>query len=258
MVDTGIHGKGWSDETLEAAVIELLTRVQADYATDPERVARELLEFCGLDWDPAVLRFHASGRVVNTASYDQVRRPIHTSSRWGPAVVCAAAWSRSRRASHAAARASRVSSLMRSSNSWNEERPTSWVSIPRMLVPGLAVPSTMETIASSRFKRCHRHAAAARPYTAKLTALVEDIVAKACREYVVHARGSRSPDYDIRAGGKRVYFCTAGSAVTTYQYDTKDYRPSTLLDVYDFVRLIDQLDNIHLVGQPIQHRPRVP
>ncbi|MEM7226855.1 MAG: trimethylamine methyltransferase family protein [Pseudomonadota bacterium] len=81
--------------------------------------------------------------------------------------------------------------------------------------------------------------------------LVEDIVAKACREYVVHARGSRAPDYDIRAGGKRVHFCTAGSAVTTYQYDTKDYRPSTLVDVYDFVRLIDQLDNIHLVGQPI-------
>ena len=82
-------------------------------------------------------------------------------------------------------------------------------------------------------------------------ALVEDVIAGACREYVVHARGSRSPDYDIRAGGRRVHFCTAGSAVTTFQYDTRTYRPATLVDIYDFVRLIDQLDNIHLVGQPV-------
>jgi trimethylamine--corrinoid protein Co-methyltransferase len=59
------------------------------------------------------------------------------------------------------------------------------------------------------------------------------------------------PDYDIRAGGRRVHFCTAGSAVTTFQYESKTYRPATLIDIYDFVRLIDQLDNIHLVGQPV-------
>jgi trimethylamine--corrinoid protein Co-methyltransferase len=82
-------------------------------------------------------------------------------------------------------------------------------------------------------------------------ALVEDVIAGAARDYVVHARGSRSPDYDIRAGGKRVHFCTAGSAVTTYRHETRNYRPSTLADVYDFVRLIDRLDNIHLVGQPV-------
>ncbi len=83
------------------------------------------------------------------------------------------------------------------------------------------------------------------------SSLIEDVVAKACREYVVYARGSRSPDYDIRAGGRRVHFCTAGSAVTTFQYDTRSYRPSTLVDIYDLVRLIDRLDNIHLVGQPV-------
>jgi hypothetical protein len=74
-------------------------------------------------------------------------------------------------------------------------------------------------------------------------ALIEDVV--------IYARGSRSPDYDIRAGGRRVHFCTAGSAVTTFQYESKTYRPATLIDIYDFVRLIDQLDNIHLVGQPV-------
>ena len=36
-------------------------------------------------------------------------------------------------------------------------------------------------------------------------ALIEDVIAGACREYVVHARGSRAPDYDIRAGGQRVH-----------------------------------------------------
>jgi trimethylamine--corrinoid protein Co-methyltransferase len=82
-------------------------------------------------------------------------------------------------------------------------------------------------------------------------ALVEDVIAEACREYVVYGRGARSPDYDVRAGGKRVHFCTAGSAVTTFQYETRSYRPSTLTDIYDFVRLIDRLDNIHLVGQPV-------
>jgi trimethylamine--corrinoid protein Co-methyltransferase len=81
--------------------------------------------------------------------------------------------------------------------------------------------------------------------------LIEDVIAGACREYVVYARGSRSPDYDIRAGGKRVHFCTAGSAVTIFDYATRKYRPSKLVDVYDLVRLIDRLDNVHLVGQPV-------
>ncbi len=45
---------------------------------------RELLDFLGLDWDPACLRFHESRRFTKTASRDQVRKPIYTSSsgRW--------------------------------------------------------------------------------------------------------------------------------------------------------------------------------
>jgi len=51
---------------------------------DPEPVVRELLDFCGLPWDPACLAFHTSRRVVRTASQDQVRKPIYKSSvrRW--------------------------------------------------------------------------------------------------------------------------------------------------------------------------------
>ena len=48
--------------------------------TDPEPLVRRLLDHCGLDWDPAVLEFHQSGREVNTASYHQVRKPLYTSS----------------------------------------------------------------------------------------------------------------------------------------------------------------------------------
>ena len=47
---------------------------------DQEKVSREIIEFCGLDWDPACLHYYERGRVVQTASYDQVTRPIYNSS----------------------------------------------------------------------------------------------------------------------------------------------------------------------------------
>jgi tetratricopeptide (TPR) repeat protein len=47
---------------------------------DQEPWSRRIIEFCGLDWDDRCLRFHERGRVVPTASYDQVTRPVYTSS----------------------------------------------------------------------------------------------------------------------------------------------------------------------------------
>lgn len=41
---------------------------------------RALLEFCGLDWDPACLAFHRTERGVATASAVQVRRPLYDAS----------------------------------------------------------------------------------------------------------------------------------------------------------------------------------
>lgn len=51
---------------------------------DQEAASRALLEFCGLEWDDACLRFHESERTTRTASFDQVRQPVYTSSlqRW--------------------------------------------------------------------------------------------------------------------------------------------------------------------------------
>ncbi|MCA3742234.1 MAG: tetratricopeptide repeat-containing sulfotransferase family protein [Curvibacter sp.] len=45
---------------------------------DPETEVRSLLAYCGLDFDPACLRFYENDRAVRTASSEQVRRPIFT------------------------------------------------------------------------------------------------------------------------------------------------------------------------------------
>ncbi|MEM9464151.1 MAG: sulfotransferase [Actinomycetota bacterium] len=51
---------------------------------DPEATARRVVEFCGLDWDDAVLDAEVDGGSVQTASKWQVRQPVYTSSlaRW--------------------------------------------------------------------------------------------------------------------------------------------------------------------------------
>jgi tetratricopeptide (TPR) repeat protein len=51
---------------------------------EPEREVRRLLEYVGLPWDDACLKFHENKRPVLTASLNQVRRPLYSSSvaRW--------------------------------------------------------------------------------------------------------------------------------------------------------------------------------
>jgi hypothetical protein len=43
---------------------------------DLEGETRRLLDYCGLSFDPACLRFYENERAVRTASSEQVRRPI--------------------------------------------------------------------------------------------------------------------------------------------------------------------------------------
>jgi hypothetical protein len=52
--------------------------------TDLEGVARRLVDWCGLEWQPSCLAFHKTSRPVRTASVAQVRQPVHTRSvaRW--------------------------------------------------------------------------------------------------------------------------------------------------------------------------------
>ena len=48
--------------------------------SDQQRISREIVEFCGLPWDDRCLRFHERSRAVQTASFEQVTKPIYTSS----------------------------------------------------------------------------------------------------------------------------------------------------------------------------------
>lgn len=47
---------------------------------DPDHEFPRIIEFLGLPWDDACTRFHESQRTVRTLSYDQVNRPLYTSS----------------------------------------------------------------------------------------------------------------------------------------------------------------------------------
>ena len=67
--------------TLPVAMLEV------DYeetVSDLDGVARRLVAWCGLSWEPACLEFHRLRRPVRTASVSQVRQPIYARSvgRW--------------------------------------------------------------------------------------------------------------------------------------------------------------------------------
>lgn len=55
-----------------------------DIVFDQENQTRRMLEFCGLDWQDACLRFHENEAPVSTASSVQVRQPLYAGSigRW--------------------------------------------------------------------------------------------------------------------------------------------------------------------------------
>ncbi|MGC8520044.1 MAG: tetratricopeptide repeat-containing sulfotransferase family protein, partial [Steroidobacteraceae bacterium] len=61
------------DEVLPGKVVRVCYE---ELIGDPERNIRELLERCGLPFEPQCLSFHENSRAVRTASAEQVRRPI--------------------------------------------------------------------------------------------------------------------------------------------------------------------------------------
>lgn len=60
--------------------------IHEDLVDDPEGQVRRLLDYLGLDFDPACLAFHENKRAVRTASSEQVRRPISRDGldQWRP------------------------------------------------------------------------------------------------------------------------------------------------------------------------------
>lgn len=64
------------DEVLPGFVL----RVQhEDVVSDIETQVHRVLDFCGLEFEPACLEFHKTKRTVRTPSAEQVRQPIYTS-----------------------------------------------------------------------------------------------------------------------------------------------------------------------------------
>ncbi len=78
--------------------------------------------------------------------------------------------------------------------------------------------------------------------------LVEDTLAHAARHFIVHGR---DPAFDFEAGNGKVNFCTGGAAVKMLDIDTRQYRPSTLRDLYDLARLCDTLENVQWFARPV-------
>ena len=64
--------------------INILPIQYEELVMNPDTTIHKLIEFCGLEWDENCLSFYKNKRTVNTPSYNQVRRPIYTSSieRW--------------------------------------------------------------------------------------------------------------------------------------------------------------------------------
>ena len=58
----------------------ILTLTHEHLLADPEGTVHGLLDFCGLEFDPRCLDFHAAERSVRTASAAQVRRPLARST----------------------------------------------------------------------------------------------------------------------------------------------------------------------------------
>ena len=47
---------------------------------NPQETITEVLEFCNLSWTDSIMDFYKSKRIVNTASYNQITRPLYSSS----------------------------------------------------------------------------------------------------------------------------------------------------------------------------------
>lgn len=71
----------WRDVLPPAHFIEVDYEAVVD---DLEGEARRMVDFLGLPWDDACLKFHENRRVVRTASVNQVRQPVYATSkcRW--------------------------------------------------------------------------------------------------------------------------------------------------------------------------------
>jgi len=79
-------------------------------------------------------------------------------------------------------------------------------------------------------------------------ALVEDMLAVAARDITLCAR---DPKHDMELSGTKVHYGTAGAAVHVVDVEKREYRDSTVQDLYDAARITDTLDNVHFFQRPM-------
>ena len=79
-------------------------------------------------------------------------------------------------------------------------------------------------------------------------ALIEDTIASANRSITLYSRDGKN---DLALSGGNVHFGTAGAAVHVVDVEGRNYRDSTVKDLFDAARLTDKLDNIHFLQRPM-------
>ena len=79
-------------------------------------------------------------------------------------------------------------------------------------------------------------------------ALVEDMLAVSAKNITLSARNSK---YDLDLTGTKVHFGTAGAAVHLVDIDGKNYKDSTVQDLFDAAKIVDRMDNIHFLQRPM-------
>lgn len=79
-------------------------------------------------------------------------------------------------------------------------------------------------------------------------ALIEDTIALANRSITLYSRDGR---HNLELSGTKVHYGTAGAAVHMVDVEGRNYRESTVQDLFDAARITDQLDNIHFLQRPM-------
>ena len=60
--------------------IPMLEIQYEELVSDQNAVTRRIIEYCDLNWDDSCIRFYDADHITRTASYNQVRRKLYSSS----------------------------------------------------------------------------------------------------------------------------------------------------------------------------------
>ena len=78
--------------------------------------------------------------------------------------------------------------------------------------------------------------------------LVMEMLGKAAKSVTLHGR---DPKHDLDLTGTKVHYGTAGAAVHMVDVHGREYRDSTVQDLFDAAKIVDKMDNIHFLQRPM-------